>query len=400
MYDTADIKDRVDLVALIEETTQLKKTGVNYLGMCPFHANSHSPALAVFPVTKTWHCFGSCGEGGDVFAWWMKRENVSFGDAVKALAERIGAKEQEGGNRQPRPPAPLPEGPSQAWCARAEEFVTYAEQCLWSDQGAKALEYLVSERGLWEETIRAFRLGYNPTNIYDAPEKWGMSDGKKVWLSRGMVIPGIVRGAMIQYVKIRRPRPKDSLAKYISPLTKNECITDEGRLNPNDDVKFGGPRGGRQAILFTCPGQKPTNLPVLILSEGEWDAMLAWQWGHDLCDVGTFGGAAARADAMRMAVLTRYVAIAPVMDGDGPGQENVKKYWAKLAEETGRVHVIPPPDHDLTDYHRRTDNLRLWMAGVVADLLDGVLAEAEGAPESWVRVRDWARMESVGAVEG
>ncbi|RPI64506.1 MAG: hypothetical protein EHM48_00715 [Planctomycetaceae bacterium] len=396
MYDVAEIKDRIDIVALIGETVNLKHAGTSLQGLCPFHSNTHTPALAVFPKTKTWKCFGACGDGGDVFAWWMKRENCDFPAAVKALAERSGAQpvsQARAAVEQPKPPTPLPSGPNDTWIQRAESFITYTERCLASPDGERARAYLEQERGLWPEAWQDFRLGYNPTNILDACESWGLNDDKKVWLPRGMVIPGMWRGGLPWYVKIRRPLPKSSLAPYIGPLTPAECITDFGRLDPNDDPKFGGPRGGHSSILFTHRMTAKSNLPVLLLTEGEWDAMLAWQWGRDLCDVGTLGGVTARADAMRLAQLARYAAVGVVMDSDEAGQENVKKYWAKMAEETGRVHVIPPPDHDLTDYWKATAALRPWIAGVVADLLDNVLDGLKEAPQAWVNIRDWARSE-------
>ena len=67
--------------------------------------------------------------------------------------------------------------------------------------------YLEKERGLSPETYRAFRLGYNPTNLYDDPGKWGL-DGKKIWLPRGIVIPSFWRGKP-WYIKVRRARPGD-----------------------------------------------------------------------------------------------------------------------------------------------------------------------------------------------
>lgn len=399
MYDAAEIKERIDIVALIGETVKLKRAGVSYLGLCPYHNNTHSPALAVFPTTKTWHCFGACGEGGDVFSWWMKRENVDFKAAISALAERANVGSMASSARpseviESRPPEPLPTGPSQIWMERAEEFIGYAEKCLADPDGEQARAYLEQERGLWPETVRDFRLGYNPKTIYDAGEKWGLDDGKKVWLPRGMVIPGFWRGGAPWYVKVRRPLPKSSLAQYIGPLTTSECITDYGRLDPNNDPKFGGPRGGHSSILFTHPTTVKSQSPVLLLTEGEWDAMLAWQWGQDLCDVGTLGGAGARADTNRLAQLSRYVEIGVVMDSDAAGQENVKKYWSEVAKAIDRVKILPPPDHDLTDYWKATGRLRQWIGRVVADLLDGVIADLDdAAPEMWVRVRDWARIE-------
>ena len=80
-------------------------------------------------------------------------------------------------------------------------------------QAKKAREYLEIERGLWPETWQHFGLGYNPSNLYDDPARWDLV-GNKIWLPRGVVIPGMWKGAP-WYIKIRRPRLDDALGKYI-----------------------------------------------------------------------------------------------------------------------------------------------------------------------------------------
>lgn len=91
IYDLkAETKKRIDLVTLIGETVTLTKTGRNYQGFCPFHPNTNTPALAVFPETQTWHCFGGCGEGGDIFTWLMKRDGLDFKQALENLTARAG----------------------------------------------------------------------------------------------------------------------------------------------------------------------------------------------------------------------------------------------------------------------------------------------------------------------
>ena len=85
-----EIKARVDIVDLVSETVQLRRSGKNYTGFCPFHSNTRTPAFAVFSDTGTWRCFGQCNEGGDIFGYMMKREGVDFSDALRILAEKAG----------------------------------------------------------------------------------------------------------------------------------------------------------------------------------------------------------------------------------------------------------------------------------------------------------------------
>lgn len=83
-----EIKQRVSIFDLVSETVTLKKSGKNYKGFCPFHKNTNSEALAIFPETQTWSCFGSCGENGDIFSWIMKRDSLDFPAALQKLAQQ------------------------------------------------------------------------------------------------------------------------------------------------------------------------------------------------------------------------------------------------------------------------------------------------------------------------
>src|SRR5512136_230600 len=90
MSSIDEIKSRIDIVDLVSETVQLRRSGKSYTGFCPFHPNSKTPAFAVFPDSGTWRCFGQCNEGGDIFRFVMKRENIDFGEALRLLAEKAG----------------------------------------------------------------------------------------------------------------------------------------------------------------------------------------------------------------------------------------------------------------------------------------------------------------------
>ncbi|MBK9049564.1 MAG: hypothetical protein IPL78_01205 [Chloroflexi bacterium] len=90
MSVTDDIKSRLDIVDVVSEYVQLRKSGHSYSGFCPFHSNSRTPAFVVFPDSQTWRCFGACAEGGDVFTFLMKKEGLEFKEALRVLAERAG----------------------------------------------------------------------------------------------------------------------------------------------------------------------------------------------------------------------------------------------------------------------------------------------------------------------
>src|SRR5512137_1945098 len=152
-----DIKNRLDIVDLISETVKLRKAGKNMTGFCPFHPNTRTPAFVVFPETGTWRCFGQCNEGGDIFRFVMKKEGWDFSEALHYLAERAGV--------QLKPPTPADQAAAEEndhLRALLEDAVTfYRHHLLNTPPGSAALEYL-HKRGLRDETIEAFGLGYAP----------------------------------------------------------------------------------------------------------------------------------------------------------------------------------------------------------------------------------------------
>ncbi len=88
MSEIDEIKARLDIVDVISQSVNLRRSGKNYVGFCPFHANTRTPAFYVFPASGTWHCFG-CHEGGDIFSFTMKKESMDFKETLQRLAQQF-----------------------------------------------------------------------------------------------------------------------------------------------------------------------------------------------------------------------------------------------------------------------------------------------------------------------
>jgi len=152
------VKQAADMVEVVSAHTDLRRQGVRWVGLCPFH-EERTPSFSVEPQEKLYHCFG-CGVGGDVIKFVEEKEGVGFADAVELLADRYGV-ELEREKEDPRTEARRRER------ARLVELLertgAFYSSFLWeAEEAGKARRYLL-ERGLGEEVLRAFGVGYAPS---------------------------------------------------------------------------------------------------------------------------------------------------------------------------------------------------------------------------------------------
>jgi hypothetical protein len=327
--DWTDIKPRVDMARVATSLLgpAAKRQGRYLLWPCPFH-DDHDPSFQVDTLRGTWKCW-PCDLGGDAPALVMKRNGVTFPEAVRFLAELEGIVPTTGRPASPRPRSPTarlerPASPPPKRSfglplADALALVTEAADRLWEPEGTEALSYL-RRRGLSEQTIRAARLGV--VKSVSIPTR----EGDRYYQARGVVIPW-VDGDRLALVKIRQP--ERAKPKYV------EAFRDRPAIYPCTDA--------------IEPGRPLVNV------EGELDALLLGQELRDLAAVVTLGSASGKPDP---GILANLLPAAPwflALDGDTAGDKAADGWPARA------VRVRPPePFKDWTEAAQAGVNLRCW----------------------------------------
>jgi DNA primase len=177
-----EVKQRVDIVDVVSQHASLTKAGRTFRALCPFHSEKH-PSFFVYPEQQSWHCFGACNTGGDVFSFIMKKQGIDFGEALRLLAQRAGvaipSRFEPGAESEER------QRLYQVNQAAAQYFHNLL---LSSPAGEKARSY-VTGRGFSLKTVADFQLGFSPDS-WDALKQHLMDRGysQGELLTAGLII--------------------------------------------------------------------------------------------------------------------------------------------------------------------------------------------------------------------
>lgn len=264
-----EIRESADLVDVISEYIQLKKSGANYKALCPFH-QEHTPSFMVNPVKQIFHCFG-CSVGGNVFTFIMKIENVEFIDSLKILAKRAGIEiEKESGSSIGREKEEI---------YNLIEFATklYNKNLLESKEGAVALEYL-KKRNIKDETITEFKLGF-ALNSWDSLINSALKKGFKIeiLLKAGLILKKEKQASY--YDRFRN--------RIIFPISdlKNRTIGFGARvlddslpkyINSPDTIIY---HKGDNLYAWSLAKDEAIKKGYVILVEGYFDCIMCYQEG-------------------------------------------------------------------------------------------------------------------------
>lgn len=400
-----DVKSRLNVVDLIGEYVRLSKAGSSFKGLCPFH-NEKTPSFVVSEERQSWHCFG-CQKGGDIFTFLMEAEGVGFREALKILADRAGV---DLPNYNPQAEKRI-----RSAYEVLESATRWYEGSLHSEQSVLARRYL-KDRGISEESIQAFRLGY-------APEGWNhISDHlRSLGYTESDISP---TGLLVQKTQEsqRTKQSREGMEHVKSPVTTHEAskvshgydrfrdrimfpISDilgrivgySARVMPGADEKQGKYINTPETTLYhksrvlygiSQAKQAIKKEDYVIVVEGNMDVIAMWQSGF--ANTVAVSGTAMTTEHIR--ILSRYTKKAILFfDADRAGREAA--YKSTIACLQGEMDVFlmnPKGGKDAAELAQsHPDVLRASVQGAqsameffVEHILEGVdVSKAEGKKE-------------------
>jgi hypothetical protein len=299
---------------------------------------------------------GHCGRSGDAIQFVIDYDHVTFKEAISKLGInsdyagwcRYPKERRPESGSAPWQPAERPD-PAGTWKGEAQKFVMWAADRIF--ESPDTLLYL-ARRGIREETVAEFWLGWNPGTPSKKPggktwglfrkrEEWGLlpekdektGKAKSLWLPVGWVIPYIVGGDVVR-IRIRQP--------------------DDFEFGPRYDFVEGG-----SATTMVIEPAPPTDHDVYVVVESELDAVLIAQEARDLCGVVALGSASTRPDKAAAVKLGRAAWILNALDADGAGAKESGKWWREHYPEAVRWPV--PEGKDPGDAWKAGVNIREWI---------------------------------------
>ena len=334
---------------VVGQYVTLKRSGSNMFGLCPFHGEK-TASFSVAPNKGIYYCFG-CHKGGGAINFMMELEGLSYPDAVRALAKRVGMEVPEDDQYQSRYRAQ-----ERLWALMKEAGRFYNEQ-LYTKAGEACLAY-VQKRGLSKPIVTRFGIGFAPDSwnaLVDAMRKKGytdkeMIDANLVGEKNGRIYDRFRNRLMFPIIDVRGNvigfggRVLDnSTPKYIN--TTETMIFNKGKN------------------LFGLNLAKKSKFGYLILVEGNIDVVTLHQYGFDNA-VASLGTSLTDDQATLLSRYTEQVVL--IYDGDAPGQKAAKRAIPILERAGIEVKVLQiPDDMDPDDYLRKfgADKFKMLLDG-------------------------------------
>jgi DNA primase len=330
------VRDAIDFVELVSTRTELRRAGPrSYEGLCPFH-DERSPSFSVEPVEKVYYCFG-CQASGDVFTFVQETEGVDFKGALELLADRAGVELQVEAE-DPR------EAQRRARRERLLELLGrtagYYERYLWESGEAAGARHYLAERGLGEEMLRRFRVGYAPSawdRVLLASRRGGFSE--RELYDTGLAQRSQERGSVYDRFRARIMFPLADMRGRV--LGFGARATRDGQkpkyLNTSDNDVY---HKGRHLYGGDLARAAAAKAGQTILCEGYTDVIAMHQAGF-VGTVGLMGTALTVEQVGELGRLAPTVLLA--LDADSAGQEAMLKAARLATRRELELRVVELP---------------------------------------------------------
>lgn len=341
----AEVRERADIVDVIQRSVRLTKKGQQHVGLCPFH-NEKTPSFGVSQSKQLFHCFG-CGAGGDIFAFYMRVEGVDFPEAVRRLATEVGVDLPERDESpQERARRTRDEGLFRVNAMVAEWFAAQL-----ADEN-RARAYLTNERGLTVETIRRFQLGWGPagwTNLTELLARENIPPEQPLTL--GLVGRSVQTGRVYDRLRGRIVFPIHLPAGDVAGFGARRADW----VDPDAPKYLNSPESpvyDKSSILYGLAQNRDEirRARQALLVEGYLDVIALWQAGVPRA-VAACGTALTPKHAQ---ALTRVAdEVVTLYDGDRAGHEATRKAAELLLKAGLQVRVVSLPDGEDPDTFAR-----------------------------------------------
>ena len=317
---------------VVGQYVNLRRSGSNLFGLCPFHGEK-TASFSVAPDKGMYYCFG-CHKGGGSINFMMELEGLSYPDAVRALAKRVGMEVPEDEQYQSRYKAQ-----ERLW-ALHKEAARFFHSKLYAPEGQEALKYAIG-RGMPKSTLINFGIGYAPdtwTALVDALRKKGYTDEELK--DSGLVTVSKKNGALFDRFRDRLMFPiidvRGNVIGFGGRIMNNKDPNAAKYLNSPETLIF-----NKRKNLFALNLAKKSKQGYLILVEGYMDAIALHQYGFD-CAVASLGTALTEDGAALLSKYTDQVVL--IYDGDNAGQRAAQRA-IPILEKTGlQVKVLQMRD--------------------------------------------------------
>ncbi|HSY33080.1 MAG TPA: DNA primase [Verrucomicrobiae bacterium] len=334
------MKQQADIVRVIGEYVRLKKSGQNFTGLCPFHAEK-SPSFAVHPTKQIYHCFG-CGVGGDVFKFVMEMDKVAFPEAIRIVAEKCGI-----AISRPKASSPEERKENQQRTLLVEmhrEAQTFFAQQLGGTLEGKAARAYLEDRGLDKDAIARFGIGYAPSGG-DALLRFLKSKYKEQLLVESGLVSRDQSGGARMYDRFRR-RITFPIANDSGKIVAFGC-----RALGDDQPKYLNspetPIYSKSNVLYHLDRAKEAlrRADFAVLVEGYMDAIAVARAGISNV-VASCGTSLAEPQIKLLSRFTKRVIVN--YDPDTAGQLATERSISLLLENDFEVRVLALPAMNLT----------------------------------------------------